>query len=271
VAATVVQTITEARPGPRPAVVTPPGQSHWPATRRHGQPSFGSVVIAAMALPVMETGLLLALDQRGNAALGPQVSAPPPLDVFHDLRWVATYHNSWVMLAVELAVVLAARSAWIVWLVRPAVGHRTAMRVLLRPLAYYLIASVALLPFVALLFGAAVTHYSNLVIAGLAPAWALSLALHRGALAVAGCGSWAPTRRTMRWMAASLAWVSVSGAVVSRSPAPVGLLAAALAGWLNGCALQVLRSADEPRPSRRCTLRRTVVPWPWRSRSPPWC
>jgi hypothetical protein len=59
----------------------------------------------------METGVLLALGQRGNAALAPQVSAPPPLDVFHDLRWVATYHESWVMLAVELAAVLAARSA----------------------------------------------------------------------------------------------------------------------------------------------------------------
>jgi hypothetical protein len=144
-------------------------------------------------------------------------------------------------------------------LIRPAVAHLTGVR-LLRALGYYLVASVVLLPFVALLFGAAVTHYSYLVIAGLVPALALALALHRGALALAGHGSWAPTRRTMGWVAASIAWVSVAGAVVARSPVPVGLLAAATSGWLNACALQVLRSAEEPRPSRRCTLRRMVVP-----------
>ena len=62
-----------------------------------------------MLLPVAETALLRRWDP-GAAALGPQITAPPPLDLLHDLRWVPTYHNSWRSLGLELAAILALRS-----------------------------------------------------------------------------------------------------------------------------------------------------------------
>src|SRR5262245_42340327 len=54
--------------------------------------------VPAVLAPVAETALLLVVGPRGAAALGPQLTAPPPLDLLHDLRWVATYHNSWLSL-----------------------------------------------------------------------------------------------------------------------------------------------------------------------------
>jgi hypothetical protein len=84
------------------------------APRVGGAPGGGALLrrrlwVPAMLLPVAETALLLAVGPRGAAALGPQITAPPPLDLLHDLRWVATYHDSWLSLGLELAAVLALR------------------------------------------------------------------------------------------------------------------------------------------------------------------
>src|SRR5438093_576549 len=80
---------------------------------------FGRIglLVPAVLAPVGETALLRAIAPR-SAALGAQASAPPPLDLFHDLRWVSVFHNSWWLFGVELAAVLLVRSAWIAWVVR---------------------------------------------------------------------------------------------------------------------------------------------------------
>src|SRR6266511_2757613 len=104
---------------------------------------------------------------RGAAALGPQVTAPPPLDLLHDLRWVATYHDSWI---VRQARRQGSGSAW------------SLVRAAGRALVFYATASILLWPWVALLFGGAISHLSYLHFAALPPALAVALVLHRGAL-----------------------------------------------------------------------------------------
>ena len=61
-----------------------------------------------MGLVLAETAVLSVLGPVTGLALVPQVSAPTPFDLFHDLRWLAVYPPSW------LVVVLAtpAASPW---------------------------------------------------------------------------------------------------------------------------------------------------------------
>src|SRR5947207_15962703 len=124
------------------------------------------LLIPAVLAPVVETAVLRAFGPAGSAALGPQVSAPPPFDLFHDLRWISVYHDSWWTLAAELAVMLLLRSAYVAWVVQAAWpdGERApAMpRAALRAAVFYAAAAVLLLPWVTLLFGMAIVHLSYL-------------------------------------------------------------------------------------------------------------
>jgi len=222
-------------------------------------------------LPVAETALLLAVGPRGAAALGPQITAPPPLDLLHDLRWVATYHDSWLLLGLELAAVLALRSLSAAWIVgrawRQGSGSAWSLvRAAGRALVFYATASILLWPWVALLFGGAISHLSYLYFAALPPALAVALVLHRGALSRPGQPWWwRPTRRTAAWEAGSLVWLTVAGALISVAPAPVALVAAAVAGALNARAAEAIAaSAGEVRAgevrARRRRVRKALTP-----------
>jgi hypothetical protein len=90
------------------------GAAGGAAPRRHG------LWLPAVLASVAETALLLGVGPHGAAALGPQLSAPPLLELLHDLRWVATYHDSWLSLGLELAAILALRSLYAAWIVRQA-------------------------------------------------------------------------------------------------------------------------------------------------------
>lgn len=222
-----------------------------------------------MLAPVAETALLLAVGPRGAAALGPQISAPPPLDLLHDLRWAATYHKSWLSLGLELAAILALRSLYAAWIVRQAwrqgpgaaapgaaaPGATSAPSFVLaagRALVFYATASLLLWPWVALLFGGAISHLSYMYFAALPPALAVGVVLHRGALSRPGQPWWwRPTRRTVAWEAGSFAWLTVAGALISSASVPVALVAAALAGILNARAVEAIAaSADQASGAR---------------------
>src|SRR5438105_10658450 len=75
------------------------------------------LLLPAVAAPMVEAGLLRAFDP-GSAALAAQVTAPAPLDLFHDMRWISVFHNSWVVFAAELVAVLILRSVWAAWIVQ---------------------------------------------------------------------------------------------------------------------------------------------------------
>ncbi len=65
-------------------------------------------------------------------ALAPQVTALPPLAIFHDLRWLYSTQRSWLWFCLLLAGLLLARSALNTALVRLAwpahLAHRRRWR-----------------------------------------------------------------------------------------------------------------------------------------------
>ena len=58
--------------------------------RRH--PLF---VGATAALAALEALVVVTIGPAGAVPLAPQISAPAPYGVFHDLRWLLVYHPSW--------------------------------------------------------------------------------------------------------------------------------------------------------------------------------
>ena len=143
------------------------------------------VFVPAVLSAVVETGLLLAFGPRDAAGLGPQVSAPPPFDLFHDLRWISVYHLSWWMLGLELGVALALRSLYVAWFVQrawPGPNPPSMPKAFVRALSFYAIASVLLLPWVVLLFALAVSKVSYFFFVARPPALLLALVIHRGAM-----------------------------------------------------------------------------------------
>ncbi|HJP66099.1 MAG TPA: hypothetical protein VKA30_07340, partial [Actinomycetota bacterium] len=172
------------------------------------------LVVPAVVAPVVETAILLQVAPSA-AALGPQVSAPPPLDIFHDLRWISVYHNSWVVLAFELIGVICLRSLWAAWVVQQAwpdgdVPPPSMPKAFVRSLVFYAAATVLLIPFVIVLFGLAIVHLSYLFFAALPPVLLIALVIHRGALSQAA-GQWwwwHPSGSSLGWLAAAFLWLS---------------------------------------------------------------
>lgn len=221
--------------------------------------------VPAILGAVTETAVLLAAGPKDSAGLGPQVSAPPPFDLFHDLRWISVYHLSWWMLGLELGAVLVLRSLYMAWFVQRAWPNhdRPPMPIaFVRVLTFYAVAALLLLPWVALLFALAVSKISYFFFVAVPPALLLALLIHRGAMthAAGQWWRWTPTLRSVGWLGAAFAWLTVSGGIVSETPLAVGLLAAAGAGALNALADRsiVRRIALAPAPARR--THRVLVP-----------
>ena len=59
----------------------------------------------------MAEAALLAAFAPAARTLAPQVTALPPLAIFHDLRWLYSTQRSWLWFALLLAGLLVARSA----------------------------------------------------------------------------------------------------------------------------------------------------------------
>src|SRR5207249_379860 len=146
---------------------------------------FGRTGLLAPAIlaPVAETALLRSV-APGNAALAAQVTAPPPLDLFHDLRWISVFHDSWLTLGLELGAVLLLRSLWIAWVVQrawPKPDVPAMAPAARRASVFYALSMVLFVPWVILLFGLAFSHLSFLFFAAIPPALAIAAVMHRGA------------------------------------------------------------------------------------------
>jgi len=203
------------------------------------------LLLPAVLAPVAETLAVRLQGPAGSAALGPQVTAPPPLDLFHDLRWISVFHNSWITLALELSAMVVLRSLWVAWAVHrswPSDGDRAGANPLPSLLAsarrvaiFYSIAILLFVPWVIVLAGQAISHVSFLFFAALPPALALAAVLPRGAASHAAGKLWAwrPTLRSAGWVLASFVWLSAAGAVTATAPLPLAVLAAAAAGLAN--------------------------------------
>ena len=223
------------------------------------------LILPAMLGPAVETALLGAFGSAQASSLGPQLTAPPPFDLFHDLRWISVYHNSWVTLTLELIAMLALRSLWVAWMVqrswpddpRPSLGPAAK-----RTVVFYAVGSVLMAPWVVLLFGLAVTHLSYLFFSALPPMLAIALLIHRGALAQAAghWWRWRPSWRSIAWSAGTFACLTVAGGVISSTRGAVPVAVAAVAGLWNARAyLGIVSDITQVRVRAR-PLRQRLVP-----------
>ena len=197
-------------------------------------------MLASIAAPVLECALITAAGPRAALAIAPQISAPPVFDVFHDLRWIAIYHNSWITLGLELLLMIVVRSALASWTVSLAAGNeRPPFLVALgRAVAFYVIATVLMIPWVVLLFGFGIIGLSYLFFVALPAVIALGLIIHRGAAAHASgrMWQWRPTWASCRALCLAFLWLTAAGALASNGSLPVSFAASGAAGALNALA-----------------------------------
>lgn len=214
------------------------------------------LIVPAVLAPVAETVALAVLGARDALSMAAQITAPAPLDLFHDLRWISVYHNSWPILALQILAVLFLRGLWAAWVVQRSWPERDAPAMgtaAWRAGIYLVVASLLLLPFVVLLFGLAVTHLSFLYFAAIPPVLAIALAIHTGAASQAAGDwwRWRPTLPGLAWMAASFVWLTVAGATARVAPLPLAALVAAAAGLANARAWYGIVQSVAHRPDRR--------------------
>ena len=102
-----------------------------PAPRRASFWAHRGLIALAVGSVVLEVALMWALGLGPSLGLAPQVAAPAPYGVFHDVRWLLVYHRSWPAFALEGIAVLAARSLLTASFVRaawPSESSRPGMR-----------------------------------------------------------------------------------------------------------------------------------------------
>jgi hypothetical protein len=220
---------------------------------------------------IAEAGLLVLFAPAARG-LAPQVTALPPLAIFHDLRWLYSAQRSWLWFALLLAGLVAARSALNTVLVRLAWPvHLTPppLAALRGALVVTTLTCVMMSPLVSLTFGVAILPFSWPFLALLPAMLLIALPLsHAGA-----AGAWwrtLPPTSAVWWLFAEFAVLTVAAAVAGTLPAPDAVAVAGLAGLVNawawhGLTAAVARSAG-PVPARRdlaepARARRELAGW----------
>ena len=107
-----------------------------------------NLVVVCTVAAVVEALLVNAFAPTSSLGLATQITAPPPFGVFHDLRWIVVYHESWLGLAGELLAFLVFRSLLTAVCLRAAWPHDLALEpwavTIRRSVVFTLIAGVLL-------------------------------------------------------------------------------------------------------------------------------
>ncbi len=217
----------------------------------------------------MEACLLTVLAPAARP-LAPQVTALPPLAVFHDLRWLFGYNRSWYGFAFAYAGLVLTRAAVSMVMIRLAWPRHLPVLTwggtFVRCIVFTLVASILLSPVVTLLFGVSLLPFSWPYLAAIPVMLLIMIPLaHSGML-----GSWwrtLPPLRAVGWLLASFVVLSAAAAAIGSLATPAALAVCALVGLVNaragyGVAAAVSREAlpiDDP---RRHHLHWPVLPAP---------
>src|SRR5215472_8451689 len=120
-------------------------------------------LIALCCGTAMAEAFLLIVVAPAARALAPQVSALPPLAIFHDLRWLYSTERSWLWFALLLAGLLVARAALNTALVRlawPAYLTPPPLAAMRGAIVVTTLACLLISPLVSLTFGVAILPFS---------------------------------------------------------------------------------------------------------------
>jgi hypothetical protein len=201
---------------------------------------------------VVEGGLLTLVAPSARS-VAPQVTALPSLAAYHDLRWLFTDTQSWPWFAGLVAVVLVARAAIDVTMLRLAwprgVPAPRISRVLVSCAALTLLAWVLLSPAVTLAFGVAVLPFSWPFLAAFPIMLGIVAALSHGGVTTAWWRRLPPASAVL-WLAGSFAAATAAAAVITHLSTGEALAVAALTGLVNARAwygLALLAARMQPR------------------------
>jgi hypothetical protein len=200
----------------------------------------------------MAEAFLLIVLAPAARALAPQVSALPPLAIFHDLRWLYSAQRSWLSFALLLAGLLMARAGLNTALVRlawPAYLAPPPLATLRGALVVTTLACLLISPLVSLTFGVAILPFSWPFLALLAAMLLIALPLSHAGLA----GTWwqtLPPASAAWWLPAEFAVLSAAAALCMALPPPDAVPIAGLAGLVNarawyGLTAAIARSAEQ--------------------------
>ncbi|MCU4183541.1 hypothetical protein K6U06_04160 [Acidiferrimicrobium sp. IK] len=197
------------------------------------------LVLLCVVVPLLELAGLWASGASGDRSLAPQVTAPAPWDIFHDLRWTLVIHNSWWSLALEGLGILVVRT-WldtlIVQLAWPDHLERPRLRAQARrTLLWVTVTGALLLPWTVLAFGLDVVSISWLFFGAVPPVIVVAMVMHRGPVT----GSWwrgVPPWRGVGWILLTFVVESATGLVLGVAPAGLWPVAVAAGGLFNAWA-----------------------------------
>src|SRR2546422_5262505 len=77
-----------------------------------------ALVAVCCGLVLGETLVISALGPDSAIGLAPQITAPEPFAIMHDLRWLAVYHDSWAAFVIETLLFIGFRTLVVVTLLR---------------------------------------------------------------------------------------------------------------------------------------------------------
>jgi hypothetical protein len=202
-------------------------------------------LIALCCGTAMAEAFLLIVVAPAARALAPQVSALPPLAIFHDLRWLYSTQRSWLSFGLLLAGLLVVRAALNTALVRlawPAYLAPPPLAALRGALVVTTLACLLISPLVSLTFGVAILPFSWPFLALLPAMLLIALPLSHAGLA----GTWwrtLPPASAAWWLLAEFVVLTAAAAVCTALPPPDAVPIAGLAGLVNARAWYGLTAA----------------------------
>jgi hypothetical protein len=214
------------------------------------------LVVTCTVAAVLETVLVSVFAPASSLGLATQASAPPPFGVFHDLRWIVVYHESWLGLAFELLAFLVVRSALTAVCLRAAWPHDVPTEPMAvtvrRSVVFTVVVGLLLAPWAALMFALAVVSLSWLFFVAIPAVLMLALLVHGGAVT----GSWwyrTLSLRSLGWVLLAFGALTASGSIMTTCPGWARVPVAALAGVVNAWLWlhvvdSVLHRRRRPRP-----------------------
>jgi hypothetical protein len=195
-----------------------------------------ALILLATVPPMIEGAILSGLSIQRAAAVAPQLTAMPPFGAFHDLRWVAVFHRSWLQFGLAIAAAALFRSILTACMVCAACLGRTDRQPLPIVWCRALVGTVVLFAVLSLptllLFAAEVVSLSWMVIAGIGTLLVLAVVAHHGPLAPAWWSRW-PSLKAVGWLLASVIALTVAGAVLESVPVWAVVPVAGVAGLFN--------------------------------------
>ena len=211
------------------------------------------LILTAAGGAVVEGGLL-ALVAPNARSVAPQVTAVPSLAAYHDLRWLFTDTQSWLWFAGLVAVVLVARAALDVVMLRLAwplgLPAPRISRAFVSCAALTLLAWVLLSPAATLALGVAVLPFSWPFLAAFPIMLGIVAALSHGGVITAWWRRLPPARAVL-WLLGSFATATAAAALMTHLSTAAALAVAAVAGLVNARAwygLALLAARVQPRP-----------------------